>query len=114
MPWRLCRRRPIPAGSGGLRRRHQAQSNAPSTLHLILGFDLHFLSCSDCAHPIPGLGFRQQLDVVELPFPYCSAVAGVELVSVLLWYGVVLASPVVLLLWPHGHCPVAVELRPWA
>ena len=50
------------------------------------------------------------------PGPCCSAVAGVELNPVPPWRGEVdvCSPPVVLLHRPHGHCPVAVELRPWA
>ena len=52
-PFRLRRRRPIPACSGHLRRRARAQKKALSTLSLLLPVDLLFLLRCVRAQPIP-------------------------------------------------------------
>ena len=77
--------------------------------------DSPFLSSCGCARPQPELRFRP-----------CSSLYRPRAAPASPWLGagssscaamVVLmnsASPWPLLLWPHGHCPVAVELWPWA
>ena len=75
-PFRLCRRRPIPACSGQLRRRARAQSRALSTLYNRLPFDLLFSDGCDHAQLNPRVRFSVTTPLRRAsPSPSCFAMA---------------------------------------